>query len=90
MVMIISKWKKFIESISGTIDTMPFGPNSPRQELRNTISTKDTELIEGSDGVIYDLYKFQDLYNSYRKSGGLEDLSEFTKENIDKILQFLS
>ena len=88
--MIIRKWKKFIEAISGTIDTMPFGPNFPRHELRNTISTKDTELIEGFDGVIYDTYKFQDLYNLYLKSGGSEDLSDFTKENIDKILQFLS
>jgi hypothetical protein len=87
--MKISKWKKFIESISGTTDTLPFGPNSPRQELRNTISNKDTTVIEGSDGIFYDLYKFQDLYNQYLSKGGLEKLSDFTKENIDKILYFL-
>jgi hypothetical protein len=88
--MEINRWKKFIESISGTTDTMPFGPNSPRQELKNTISSKDTTVLEGSDGVFYDLYKFQDLYNQYLSNGGGENLSDFTKENIDKILHFLS
>ena len=39
--MKIKKWKGFKEAISGTFDVMPFGPNSPRQELRNTISSKD-------------------------------------------------
>jgi hypothetical protein len=87
--MKINKWTKFKESISGTTDTMPFGPNSPRQELRNTISSKDTTLIEGIDGQIYDLYKFQDLFNLYLKIGGKEDLSDFTKENLDKILNYL-
>lgn len=88
--MIIKKWSSFKEAISGTIDTMPFGPNSPRQELRNTISQKDTELIEGSDGVIYDIYKFQDLYNQYLSNNGKDQLSDFTKENIDKVIYFLS
>ena len=87
--MKIKKWKRFREAISGTFDVMPFGPNSPRQELRNTISSKDTTVIEGSDGVIYDLYKFQELYNAYLKDGGKENLSEFNKENIDKIIQDL-
>jgi hypothetical protein len=39
--MKIKNWKWFKEAISGTFDVMPFGPNSPRQELRNTISNKD-------------------------------------------------
>lgn len=88
--MKINRWKKFKESISGTTDTIPFGPNSPRQELRNTISNKDTTVLEGSDGVFYDLYKFQDLYKQYLSKGGKENLSEFNRENIDKILYFLS
>lgn len=88
--MKINSWRKFIESISGTTDTMPFGPNSPRQELRNTISNKDTTVIEGTDGIFYDLYKFQELYNNYLSTGGKENLSEFTKENIDKIILFLN
>lgn len=88
--MKINKWEKFKESISGTTDTMPLGPNSPRQELRNTLSNKDTTVLEGSDGILYDLYKFQDLYNQYLSKGGKENLSEFTKDNIDKILYFLS
>jgi len=88
--MRIKNWKWFKEAISGTFDVMPFGPNSPRQELRNTISSKDTTVIEGSDGVIYDLYQFQDLYNLYLKAGGKDNISDFSKENIDKILQFLS
>jgi hypothetical protein len=88
--MKINKWKKFKESISGTTDTMSFGPNYGDQELKNTISTKDTSLIEGADGVIYDLYKFQDLYNLYLKFGGKENLSDFTKDNLDTILQIIS
>jgi hypothetical protein len=86
----IKKWKSFIEAISGTFDISPFGPNSPRTELRNTISQKETTVLEGSDGVYYNLYQFQDLYNQYLSKGGKEDLSEFTKDNIDKILYFLS
>jgi hypothetical protein len=87
--MKIKKWKGFKEAISGTFDIMPFGPNSPRQELRNTISNKDTTVIEGMDGVIYDLYQFEELYNTYLKDGGKENLSEFNKENIDKLIHFL-
>ena len=87
--MKIKRWKTFFEAISGTFDVMPFGPNSPRQELRNTISQKDTTVIEGIDGNIYDLYEFQDLYNNYLKSGGKEPLSEFNKDNLDKIIDFL-
>ena len=87
--MKIKNWKCFKEAISGTFDVMPFGPNSPRQELRNTISSKDTTVIEGSDGVIYDLYKFEDLYNLYLKTGGKEPISDFTKENIDKLIHYL-
>jgi hypothetical protein len=88
--MRINKWKTFLEAISGTTDTMPFGPNSPRQELRNTISNKDTTLIEGSDGIFYDLYKFQELYNTYLSNGGKENLSDFNKDNIDKIIHHLN
>jgi hypothetical protein len=87
--MKIKNWKWFKEAISGTFDVMPFGPNSPRQELRNTISSKDTSIIQGMDGKIYDLYQFQDLYNLYLKMGGKEKLSEFNKENLDKILNSL-
>jgi len=87
--MKIKKWKGFREAISGTFDVMPFVPNSPRQELRNTISNKDTTVIEGSDGVIYDLYQFQELYNTYLKDGGKQNLSEFNKENLDRLVQIL-
>jgi hypothetical protein len=87
--MRIKNWKWFKEAISGTFGVEPFGPNSPRQELRNTISNKDTTVIEGSDGVFYNLYKFQDLYNEYLSKGGKENLSEFNKENIDRIIQVL-
>lgn len=87
--MKIKKWKGFREAISGTFDIMPFGPNSPRPELRNTISNKDTTVIEGMDGVIYNLYQFQELYNTYLKVGGKENLSEFNKENLDRIIRML-
>ena len=87
--MKIKKWKSHSESISGTFDTMPFGPNSPRQDLKNTIDSSDTTLIEGMDGVIYNLDQFQDLYNTYLKLGGKEDLSTFNKSNLDFLIDNL-
>jgi predicted AAA+ superfamily ATPase len=85
--MKINKWKKFKESISGTTDTMSFGPNYGDQELKNTISTKDTSLIEGADGVIYDLYKFQDLYISIKNIQIYLILTEIIKNQNDPLAQ---
>lgn len=90
MIMKIFKWKRFIEAISGTFDTMPFGPNSPRQELPVTLSKSQTELIEGLDGKIYNNEQFFDLYNLYLKNNGKENLQDFTKENLDKLIKFLN
>lgn len=85
----IKKWKYFLEAISGTFDISPFGPNSPRQELRNTIDSSDTTVIEGIDGKVYDLNQFQELYNIYLKLGGKDDLSDFTKHNLDILIDHL-
>ena len=86
--MIIKKYKKFLEAISGTMDVMPFGPGSPRQELRPTITSQDTDtLYSDITGKIYTTNDYNDLYQNYLKRHPHEPLEGgFTKENLDKVL----
>ena len=84
----IKTWQKFIESISGTTDTMPIGPNFPRQELKNTISSKDTTLLEGSDGQFYTSDDFLNLFNQLIKvDKSILSNKEFNKSNLDYLIQ---
>lgn len=78
----LKRFKNFNEGIfAGEV-----GPNYGRQILRNTLSKKDTDLIQSAiTGEVYSYDQYQELYNNYLKSGG-EILDGFTKENIDKIL----
>lgn len=87
----IKKWNKFIESISGweLVGQHSMGPNYPEQVLHTTLSTKDTEVIEGIDGVIYTYDDYQNLYQDYLKKGGTP-LEGFTKSNLDSILDFFN
>lgn len=81
----MSKLKKFKHFNEG-IFAGEVGPNYGKQILRNTLSKKDTDLIQSAiTGEIYSYDQYQELYNNYLKSGG-EILDGFTKENIDKIL----
>lgn len=81
----MSKLKKFKHFKEG-IFAGEVGPNYGKQILRNTLSKKDTDLIQSSiTGEVYSYDQYQELYNKYLKSGG-EILNGFTKENIDKIL----
>lgn len=92
--IMIKKFKEFInEEVSGTeLPTGPggsFGPGFGETRLQNkTITSHQTNLIEGIDGNIYTEDDFNDLYNQYLKSGG-EPLQGFNKENIDLMLNFL-
>lgn len=86
----IKKWKRFTESISGweLVGQHSMGPAYPEQVLQTTLSTEDTELIEGIDGVIYTYDDYQNLYQDYLKKGG-SPLEGFTKSNLDLVIDFL-
>ncbi len=86
----IKKWKKFIESISGLplADTAPIGPNSPRQELRTTLSSKDTNVLTGIDGNFYTESDYMELFNEIMKQKTLDQsLRSFNQLNLDTLLQ---
>ena len=83
----IKKFKQFLEAISGTIDTMPFGPGFPRQQLGNTITQKDTEVIASDiTGELYTYDDFNQLYDEYLKKGEKPLEGGFTKQNLEIIL----
>lgn len=84
----IKKFKQFLEAISGTIDTMPFGPGFPRQQLGNTITSQDTQVIASDiTGELYTYDDFNQLYNDYLKKEGKPLEGGFTKQNLEIILQ---
>jgi len=86
----IKKHLKSFESISGwELVGKDMGPNYPQQKLPNSIDKSDTTVIEGSDGNIYTLDQFQDIYNLYLKMGGKENFSDFNKENLDILITFI-
>lgn len=86
----ILKWVGFLESISGWELVGPdMGPNYPKQEIPNTLSTSQTSVIASENGTIYTWDDYQQLYIDYLKSGG-SPLQGFTKYNIDIVIDFLS
>ena len=83
----IKKFKQFLEAISGTIDTMPFGPGFSRQQLVNTITQKDTEVIASDiTGVLYTYEDFNQLYDEYLKKGEKPLEGGFSKQKLEIIL----
>jgi hypothetical protein len=90
--MYIKKFKKFIESISGT-ELMNvggvFGPGYGEQSLPVTLSQSDTEVVLSE--LTDDLYTkddYDNLYDDYLKKGG-EHLDGFNKINLDKVIYYL-
>lgn len=87
----IKRWDKFSESISGwELVGNSMGPGYPKQQLYVSLSTSDTQVLSGVDGKLYTWDDFRDLWNEYVKLGGKENLSDFTKQNLDKVITFLS
>ena len=88
--MIIKKYKIFKEAVSGL--EIPVGPGSigpayGNQILDNGLDAKDTGvLFSETTEKYYTLYDYEELYNSYLKDGGKEDLKEFNKNNLETIL----
>ncbi len=91
--MEIKKFKEFInEEVSGTeLPTGPggsFGPAFGETRTQNkTVDFHDTNVIFSEiDNRFYTIDEYLDLYHEYLKKGGKEITSDFTKENLDKIL----
>lgn len=83
---VIKSFKKYTEAISGTTDTMPFGPGMDRQKLQNTIDSSDTTVVyDDITDKIYSEDEYNSLYNLYIKKGG-NPLFGFNKENLQKVL----
>ena len=84
----MKKYKKFLEAISGTIDTMSFGPGMPRQKLGVSLVSQDTEAIyDDHTGKIYTTNDYNDLYQDYLKRNPSKPLQGgFNKKNIGIIL----
>lgn len=87
----IMKWVDFKESISGwELVGKHMGPGYPEQELHVPLSRSSTEVISGDDGNFYTWDDYRDLWNEYLKRGGKENISDFTRDNLNKVIGFLS
>lgn len=84
--MKIKNFYKFIESISGTLYQVN-GPGMPRQELRNTISSSDTDVVfDEKTDKIYSKDEYDDLYQVYLTKGGKPLTDGFNKKNLELVL----
>ena len=86
--MRIKRFNQF-ESISGweLVGQHIMGPAYPEQKLAVTLSSSDTEVIMGFDGIIYTYDDYQSLYQEYLKKGGTP-LQGFNLENLNKVIIF--
>lgn len=86
--MKIKKFNEFNESISGweLVGQHVMGPNYPEQNLPNSLSKFDTQVIMGIDGKFYTYDDYQELLNDHLKNGG-DNLPDFNKENLDFLIK---
>lgn len=90
--MKIKNYNKFIsEEISGTELVGPVGPAYGETRLQNkTVDASDTTVVFSDlNNKFYNEDEYNELYNNYLKSGGIPLQGGYSKENIDKILDFL-
>ena len=90
--MKIKNYNKFIsEEISGTELVGPIGPAYGETRLQNkTVDASDTTVVFSDlNNKFYNEDEYNELYNNYLKSGGIPLQGGYSKENIDKILDFL-
>jgi len=94
----IKKWNQFSESVSGTTDTRSFGPNFGTQILPTTLSTKQTQTLSDKHGNFYTQDDYNQLYddalkfhkNDFIRNGeDLASLKQFTKQNLDFLIDFI-
>jgi hypothetical protein len=82
----IKKYIKFKESISGTLTNVN-GPGMPRQELRNTLSQDDTNIVfDEITNKFYSEDEYFELYKEYIANGGSPLEGGLNKENLEKVL----
>lgn len=86
------KFKKFIESISGT-ELMniggSFGPGYGQEKLPVTLTSTDTRVVFSDiDNQFYTQDEYDQVYGDYLKKGG-EPLDGFSKENLERVLDYL-
>ena len=83
----VKTYKKFLEAISGTTDTMPFGPGMPRPESPNTINNSDTHVVyDENTGKFYSEDDYYELYNKYIENGGKPLSDGLNPENLQEVL----
>jgi hypothetical protein len=83
----IKNWNQYLEAVNGNELIMPHTPNMPDLELRPTLSKSQTEVLSDKEGNFYTYDDFQNLHQDFLKAGG-KGLEDFTKENLDSILDF--
>lgn len=91
--MKIKRFSNFInEEISGTELVGPVGPAYGETGLQNkTVTFHDTNVIQSDiDNKIYTIDEYNNVYGDYLKSGGKPLPEGFNRENLNKILVFLS
>ncbi len=85
----IKNFNEFNEAISGTLDTMPFGPGFPRAEFPATIGRASTTvLFSPTTEEFYTENDYQDLYQDYLKKVG-KPLVGFNIQNLETVLSAL-
>lgn len=94
----IKTWKRFRESVSGTTDTVSFGPNYGSQKLQTTLSKQQTTTLSDKQGNFYTQDDYDELYDNILKlhkdylikSGiDLMSLKQFNKENLNFIIDIM-
>ncbi len=88
--MRIMNFKRFNEAANGVDLWNGSMPLTPRLKVHNTITSQHTNVLLGIDGNFYTEDDFKDLHNGYLKNGGVEQISDFNKKNLDIILNFLN
>jgi len=82
----IKNYLKFIEAVSGTLTNVN-GPGMPRQELQNTMSLSDTNVVyDESSGIFYTEDTYDEIYREYLETGGSPLMGGLTKDNLSKVI----
>jgi hypothetical protein len=90
-VVMIKKFQRFVESISGTELVGPMGPNYGNTQLKHKPNSKDINVIYSEIfGKVVTEDEYQDLYNQYLKSNGNAPLNGFNLQNLETVLSKLN
>ena len=65
------------------------GPNFGDWPKYDKISKFNNIIFSDIDNKFYTNDDYIDMYNNYLKSGGKEDLKDFNKQNLEKLISLL-